>query len=93
MESLFTSSIPLIREAWIYMWLWYKYAVNRPPPTSRVTINHMIEDRVELYRHVPSPGQSIPVGITPFPVDNSVLDDKEIAWEVRRLHLNHSGGS
>ena len=33
------------------------------------------------------------MGVPPFPVDYSVLDYNYIAWEVRRLHLNCSGGS
>ena len=37
-ESLLTSDPPLIREAWVDMWGWYRYAANRPPPTAHVNL-------------------------------------------------------
>ena len=30
------------------------------------------------------------MGFQPFPVDDSIPVDKDITWEVRRLHLNRS---
>ena len=47
---------------------------------------------VELYRNVPPPVQPIPEGFQPLPVDGSIPENKEIAWAVRRLCLNRSGG-
>ena len=64
---------------------WYKKAVDRPPPLSRVDIATMMAERVELYRYIPPPGHPIPVGLQPFQVDESILEDKYIAWSVRRL--------
>ena len=53
----------------------------------------MMEEREKLYRHFPSPVYMIPVGVPPFPflVDDSIQDDKDIDWAVRRLFLNSSG--
>ena len=65
--------------------------MDRPPPPARVAIATMTAERVELYRHVPPLGQPIPVGVQPFLVDDSILEDEEIAWAVRRLRLNRSG--
>ena len=55
----------------------------------------MTVEREEIYRHVPSPADPIPMGETTFPffVDDSIPEDEEIDWSVRRLCLNCSGGS
>ena len=52
----------------------------------------MTADRVKLYRHIPQPGQPITVRVQTFPVDDSIPEDKDISWAVRRLRLNRSGG-
>ena len=85
---------PLIREAWIGMQGWYKEAVDRPPPPARVALATMTMEREELYRYVPLPGETIPVGEPTFPllVDDSIPEDEDIAWTVRRLCLNRSCG-
>ena len=84
-DSLLTFDSPLIREAWIReAWIsmrgWYNDALYRPPPPSRVAIATMMSERVDIYRHVPPPGQLIPVGLQPFLVDNYIPEDEEIAW-------------
>ena len=90
MESLLTYDPPLIREACISMWGWYKDAMDRSPPPARVDISAMTEERVEVYWHVKPPVQPIPVGLQPFLVDDFIPEDEEIAWAVRRLCLNSS---
>ena len=60
-ESLLTYDLSIIREAWIRMWGWYKEAVERPPPPSRVALATLTSEREELYRHVPLLGEPIPV--------------------------------
>ena len=87
-ESLLASNPPLIREAWIHMLGWYKDTSDRPPPPFRVTLGHMMEERVDLYRHIPYLGNPIPVGVNPLPVEESLTDDKDIAWAVRRICMN-----
>ena len=82
----------LIIEVWIQMQEWYKDAVEHPPPTCIVIINHMTEEQVRMYRHVPFLGQTIFVGGNPFPIDYSSLKDEEIILVVRRLHLSCLGG-
>ena len=42
---------------------------DRPPPPSRFPIGHIMPEQVELYQHVPFPGQTITVGVHLFPVD------------------------
>ena len=91
-ESLPASDTLFIQEAWICMWVWYKDAVYRTPPPDRVTITTMTTERVEIYQHVPPPGEIIPVGDILFLMDDVIPEDEEIAWEVRRLCLNRSGG-
>ena len=88
MPSLLASDPPLIREAWIRMQGWYKDAVDHPPPPSRFAIANMMAERFKLYRHVPSLGQPIPLGVHPFLLEESFSEDGEISWVVRRLRLN-----
>ena len=54
----------------------------------------MTAEREDLYWHVPSPGELIPVGDLPFhfSVDDSILEDEDITWAVHRLLLNRLGG-
>ena len=59
---------------------------------SIISIDHMVAERVGLYRHVPSTGQSIPVGVHTFPMEDYIPVYEKISWAVYRLHLNHSGG-
>ena len=64
-----------------------------PPSTTRVTIDHMTEERVNLYQNMSLPVRTIPVEVTPFPVVNSSPYEDEIAWVVRRICLNFYGVS
>ena len=52
---------PLHREAWHRMKGWYRSASDRVPPTSRVTLERIRVEQVELYRYVPPLGENIPV--------------------------------
>ena len=42
-------------------------------------------ERVALYSGVPPPGDNIPVAIEPFEVKDSVPEEGEIEWAVKRL--------
>ena len=42
--------------------------------------------------HVPPPGENIPVGIEPFPVNNSAPQWYDIEWGSRRLQQHRLGG-
>ena len=91
-ESLLMSDPPLIREAWIRAIEWYKDAVDRPPTPSRVAISTMTAEWVKIYWHLLPPGKLIPVGVQPFPMDDSTPEEKYIVWAVRRLLQNRSDG-
>ena len=58
---------------------------STPPPTSRVTIEHMMTERVEIYHNVPIPGRTIPVEVYLFTIEYSVPDKDEASNTVRRL--------
>ena len=51
-------------------------------------IKWMIKDRVELYLFFPPLGRSIPVEVTPFPVEDSISGEAEIADAITHLCLN-----
>ena len=80
MEFLLASNPPLIGEAWIRMCEWYKESVDRHSPPARVALATILAEREELYRHVPLPGEPIPVEEPLFPlsVDDSILENEYI---------------
>ena len=65
-KSFLASDLPLIRVEWIWMWGWYKDAVDRPPHPDRVILATMTAEKEELYRHVTFLGEPILVGDPPF---------------------------
>ena len=72
MEALLGGDPPNAKEAWRRMNWWYKVAVNRAPPHARATLERIAAERVGLYSHIPTPGDNIPVTVTPSEVDDSV---------------------
>ena len=92
-EALVGADPFLIQEAWHRIQGWYKAAVDHAPPPARVTLERITAERVALYSYVPSPGENIPVHIEPFLVDDSVPDEGDIEWAVKRLHNNRSRGA
>ena len=83
---------PLIQEAWHRIKGWYKAAVDRTPPPTRVTLERITAERVSLYSYVPPPGENIPIYIKPLLVDDLVPEEDEIEWAVKQLYNNRSGG-
>ena len=55
-------------------------------------LKRITAERVALYIRVPPPGDSIPVEIEPFDVEDGVPDEGEIEWAVKRLHNNRDEG-
>ena len=66
--------------------------VDRAPPPARVTLEMVTAERVALYSYVLPLGENIPVAIQQFQLDDSVPEDGEIEWPVKRLCNNRSGG-
>ena len=92
MESLIVSNPPLIKEAWIWIRVCHRDAVDRPLPPARVAISTMMADQVDMYRSVPPPGQTIDVRVQPLPMEDYIPEEKEITWAVHRIRLNRSVG-
>ena len=84
--------LPLIQEAWYRLQGWHKAAVDRAPPPAQATLKRVTAEQVALYSRVPPPGDSIPVTIEPFAVEDGVPDEEEIEWTVKRLRNNRAGG-
>ena len=49
----------------------------------------MTAEQVDMYQHIPSMDQTIPVGVNSFPIADSVPKEKYITWEVCSLCMNH----
>ena len=91
-EASVKADPPLIQEAWYRIQGWYKDAVDRAPPPARATPKRITAERVALYSRVPPPGDSIPVEIEPFDVEDGVPDEGKTEWAVKRLRNNRAGG-
>ena len=83
---------PLIQGDWHRIQGCYKAAVDRAPPPARVTLERITAERFAMYSYVPPPGENIPIAIKPFQVDDSVPEEGEIEWAVKKLRNNRSGG-
>ena len=91
-EALLGGDPPNVKEAWRRMKGWYKAVVNRAPPPAPSTLERITAEQVELYIHVPPPGDNIPVTVIPSKIDDSVPTEDGIAETVKKLRRNWSGG-
>ena len=63
-EALLRGDPSTAKETWRRMKGWYKAAVNRAPLPARATLERITAEQVELYSHVPTPGDNILVTVT-----------------------------
>ena len=91
-EALMKAEPPLTQEAWHRLQGWYKATADRPPPPARATLRRVTAEREKLYSRVPPPGDTIPVTIEPFEVEDGVPSEAEVEWAVKRLRNNRAGG-
>ena len=92
-EDLMKADPPLTQEAWHRLQGWYKATVDRPPPPARATLKGVTAERAKLYSRVLPPGDTIPVTIEPFEVEDGVPLEAEVEWAVKRLQNNRAGGA
>ena len=58
---------------------------NAPPPV-RFTLEQIKAEREDIHRAVPPPsGETIPISVTPFPINDSVPREEEFEGAARRL--------
>ena len=79
---------PLHKEAWHRTKGWYRDEFDRRLPPAQVTIERIMAECVDLYRHVPPPGENIPVPVEPLQIEDLLPTEDEIEWAVKRLR-NH----
>ena len=91
-EELMKADPPLTQEAWHRLQGWYKATADRPPPPARATLRRVTAEREKLYSRVPPPGDTIPVTIAPFPLEDGVPSKAEVEWAVKRLQNNRARG-
>ena len=92
MEAMMKADPPLIQEAWHRLQWWYKAAVDRAPPPARDTHKRVTAEQDKLYSRVPPLGDTIPVTIEPFVVEDGVPTEAEVEWAVKRLRNNRARG-
>ena len=76
---------PFIQEVWYRLQGRYKAAFDRAPPPARAMLKRITAERFALYSRVPPPGDSIPVDIELFVVEDGVPEEGEVEWSVKRL--------
>ena len=91
-EELMKAEPPLTQEAWHRLQGWYTATVDRPPPPARAMLRRVTAEREKLYSRVPPPGDTIPVTIDPFEVEDGVPSEAEVEWAVKRLRNNRARG-
>ena len=91
-EALLGEDPPNAKEAWRRMKGWYQAAAKRGPPPARATLERITAERTDLYSHIPSPGENIPVTVEPAEIDDLVPTEDEIAAAVKKLRRNWLGG-
>ena len=57
---------------------WYRDVVDHGPPPTRVNLDQITAERVDLYCQVPPQGENIPVSIDPFQLEESIPMEDEI---------------
>ena len=81
------------QEAWQRLKGWYKAAVDRDLPPTQVTLERITAERVAMYSYVPPLGENTPISVKPLPVDDSVPEEDEVEWAVKRLRNNRCWGA
>ena len=66
--------------------------MNRPPPLARISLETLTAERAELYAHVLPPRRTIPIDVSPFPVDDNIPGEEDIYEAILclRLHCTRS---
>ena len=64
---------------------WYAAAGDRPPKPCHETMGNKTAERVELYEHVPPPGEPIPTNVEPKEVEGACPGDVELRDVVQGL--------
>ena len=71
----------------------YWAAFNCAPPPAQITLERIMEERVDLYSYVPPPGDNTPISVDPFPVYDLVTMEDESEWVVTQLQKHRSRGA
>ena len=82
-----------IKEMWRTLQGWYRQAEEKGPKPCYLGMEVQTKERVELYTKVPSPGESIPINVDPFPIKDDTPTDEEIRETVRGLRNGRAGGA
>jgi hypothetical protein len=81
-----------LKEAWHALKAWYRHTTGRPMKPSREDMSAVEQEYSALFSARPSPGDPIPVTVSPSPVADQPPDEAEIACAVRRLHNGRAPG-
>ena len=82
-----------LKEAWRHLQGWYRQAEGRTPKPCYQSLEKQTVEREKLYGAVPPPGASIPINVTPFPVDDDCPSDMDIRDVAKNLRNGRAGGA
>ena len=83
-----------LQEGWNVAKRWYRAASDVAPKPCYESMEKQTAERVELYGKVEPPGDSIPINVDPYNVEDEVPKDPEIREAVKkRLKNGRAGGA
>ena len=74
-----------LKEAWRILQGWYRTAEERAPKPCFQSMAVQTQERVDLYRAVPSPGESIPINVEPSTIEDGTPTDAELRKVVKGM--------
>jgi hypothetical protein len=82
-----------LKAAWNVLQRWYKHSGDRPPRPTRTDLNNTSNEYRTLYQTTQPPGEPFTTHIdTPFPVDDDIPTEQEIADAIRNLKNGKAPG-
>jgi hypothetical protein len=82
-----------VQEAFRHLKGWYRAVTETQSKPCYHTIEHQTSERVDLYVQRQSPGDPLPIHLTPVKIDDDVLSDSEIRTAVGELTNGRAGGA
>ena len=82
-----------LKEAWRVLKDWYATASDRAPKPCYESMAKQTKEREELYTEIPPPGDSIPIHVEPFDLNDEVPEEVEIRAVVAKMRNGRAGGS
>jgi hypothetical protein len=82
-----------VQEAFCHLKGWYRAASETQAKPCYQTMEHQTLERVGLYARRESPGDPLPINVTPVKIDNNALSDGKLRQIVGKLTNSQAAGA